>query len=180
MTGPLESEPTRPPAWEALQESIHWWLVARFGLNSPRDKDIWLFCIGAAMHLERMAVGVLWVDDERPVPLYEYRSTMTLGQAYHEIKKRGLLDEPTTTILKGVADLRNSVAHRHAIFVTAPSPIEGQSIGKYNGYHVFTYREALDELIRDVDRAAQAMWGWIAAKAPDLAQAAQSSESPPS
>jgi len=121
------------------------------------------------MHLERMAVGVLWVDDGRPVPLYEYPSTMTLGQAYHEVKKRGLLDDATRTILKAVADLRNSVAHRHAIFVTAPAPIERQAIGKYNGYQVFMDRQALDELTRDVDNAAQAMWDWIAAKAPDLA-----------
>ncbi|PYM79955.1 MAG: hypothetical protein DME13_24395 [Candidatus Rokuibacteriota bacterium] len=37
--------------------------------------------------------------------------------------------------------------------------------------HVFVYREALDELIRDVDAAAQAMWDWIATRAPDLAEA---------
>ena len=176
MPDPRDSEPHRPPGWDELQNTIHWWLVARFGLNSPRDKDIWLFCIGAAMHLERMAVGVLWVDDERPVPLYEYRSTMTLGQANHEIKKRGLLDDATRTILKGVADLRNSVAHRHAIFVTAPSPIEGQAFGKYNGHQIFMDRQALDELTRDIDNAAQAMWDWIAAKAPDLAEQARRGE----
>src|SRR5262245_58834904 len=116
MTDPSCDAAAHPPAWKALQESIHSWLVVRFGLNSARDKDIWLFCIGAAMHLERMAVGVLWVDDERPRPFYEYGAKMTLGQALQKIEERALLDEATRKILKDVADLRNSVAHRHAIF----------------------------------------------------------------
>ena len=117
MADLLDDGPRRAPTWEVLQQSIHGWLVARFGLNRPLDKDIWLFCIGAAMHLERMAVGVLWVDDGRAEPLYEYEAKMTLGQAQQEIKKRGLLDETTRTTLKDVADLRNSVAHRHATHV---------------------------------------------------------------
>ncbi len=72
MTDPLDEEPRRAPTWAALQESIHWWPVARFGVNRPLDKDIWLFCIAAAMHLERLAVAVLWVDDGHSEPLYEY------------------------------------------------------------------------------------------------------------
>jgi hypothetical protein len=180
MSDPLNSEPHRPPSWEVLCESIHRWLVARFGLNSPRDKDIWLFCIGAAMELERLAVAVLWLDDGRPTPVfYEYEAKMTLGHAHQEIEKRGLLDAPTRQILKDVADLRNSVAHRHAIFVTAPSPVEGQPVGEYKGYHVFIYREALDELIRDKDAAALAMYDWMVAKAPDLAEQAKRSGAHP-
>lgn len=101
---------------------------------------------------------------------------MTLGQAHHKITKRGLLDDATRTILKALADLRNSVAHRHAIFVTVPSPIQGQAIGTYNGYQVFIDRQALDELTRDVDKAAHVMWNWMAAKAPDLAEQARRGE----
>lgn len=141
-----------------MQQDIHLWLVARFGLNSDRDKDIWLFCIGAAMELERMAVAVLWIDDGRRQRLYEYAIKMSLGQAYREAERRDLLNAATRKILKDVADLRNSVAHGHASFVTAPSPIEGRPVGEYKGYHVFIYREALDELIRDKDTAARAMY----------------------
>jgi len=146
---------------------LHSWLVARFGLNRPIDKDIWLFCIGASMELERLAVAVLWVDDGRPKPWAEYDNRMTLGQAQKEIERRGLLDPATRTVLKDVSDLRNSVAHRYAIFVTAPSPV-GHPTGEYKCFHVFMYREALDELMRDFDTAAQAMYDWIVAKAPDL------------
>jgi hypothetical protein len=169
----IHDEVHRPPTWEDFQESIHSWLVARFGLNRPLDKDIWLFCIGTAMELERLAVAVLWVADGRPGPWPEYRPTMTLGHAQHEIEKRGLLDPATRKIRKAVADLRNSVAHRHAIFVTAPSPVDGHPTGEYKGFHVFMYREALDELMRDFDAAAQAMYDWMAGKAPELAEEAR-------
>lgn len=178
MGDPLDDESRRPPTWEKFQEMIHPWLVARFGLNRPIDKDIWLFCIGAAMELERLAVGVLWVDDGRKQAFYDYRS-MTLGQAHHEITKRGLLNETTRATIKAVADLRNSLAHRHAIFVTAPSPVDGHPTGEYKGFHVFIYREALDELMRDFDAAAQAMYDWMVAKAPDLAEEARRSGAHP-
>jgi hypothetical protein len=171
MSDPLDTPTARPPRWEALQETIHNWLVVRFGLTTPRDKDIWLYCIGTALELERLAVAVLWVDDGRPKSQYEYEKKMTLGDAHREIEKRGLLDPVTRTVLKDVADLRNSVAHRRqAIFVTTPSPIAGQSVGEYKGYQVFMYREALDELIGDHEAAAQSMYDWIVEKAPDMAE----------
>lgn len=172
MGDPLDDESHRPPTWEKFQELIHSWLVARFGINRPLDKDIWLFCIGTAMELERLAAGVLWVDDGRKEAFYEYPNR-TLGRAHDEITKRGLLDDTTRATVKAVADLRNSVAHRHAIFVTAPSPVGGHLTGEYKGFHVFMYREALDELMRDFDAAAKAMYLWMAAKAPDLAEEAK-------
>jgi hypothetical protein len=100
---------------------------------------------------------------------------MTLGQAHHEIEKRGLLDAATRKVLKNVADLRNSVAHRHAIFVTAPPPVEGHPAGEYTGFHVFMDREAPDGLMQDFDTAARAMYDWMVAKAPDLAEEARRS-----
>jgi len=179
MSDPLDSEPGSPPRWEALHESVHAWLVTQFGLNSPRDKDIWLHCIGAAMDLERLAVGVLWIADGRPGPFPEYEPRMTLGQAHHEIARRGLFDVTTRSILKAVADLRNSVAHRHAVFVTIPSPIKGQPIGEYKGRQVFLDSAALAELIRDKDAASRVMYAWMAAKAPDLAEEAKRSGAHP-
>ncbi len=179
MTNPLESEPHDLPTWETLQESIHCWLVAEFGLNSPRDKDIWLFCIGAAMDLERLAVGVLWIADGRRGTFPEYEPKMTLGQANQEIARRGLFDVTTRSILKAVADLRNSVAHRHAVFVTIQSPIEGHPIGEYKGRQVFLDSVALAELIRDKDAAARTMYDWMAAKAPELAEEARRSGAHP-
>jgi len=179
MGDPLDDESRRAPTWAVLEKAIHSWLVARFGLNRPVDKDIWLFCIGTAMELERLAVAVLWIADGRPGPFPEYEDKMTLGQAHHEIENRGLLDTATRKVLKNVADLRNSVAHRHAIFVPAPSPLEGHPTGEYSGSHVFMDREALDGLMQDFDTAARAMYDWMVAKAPDLAEEARRSGAHP-
>jgi hypothetical protein len=159
--------------WDALQVTIESWLVVNFGLNEPRDKDIWLFCIGAAMVLERLALGVLWIDDGRPGPFPEYKPTMALGQAARRIEARRLLDTKTRTVLKDVADLRNSVAHRHAVVVTARPPAGARPVGEYKGRHVFLDPEALDELVRDYDAAAKAMRDWMTEKAPDLAEEAR-------
>jgi hypothetical protein len=51
MTDPLDEVPYRAPSWGQLQQTIHNWLVVRFGLNDERDKGIWLFCVGVAMDL---------------------------------------------------------------------------------------------------------------------------------
>ena len=104
---------------------------------------------------------------------------MTLGRAYLAIEKRGLLDASTRKVLKDVADLRNSVAHRHAVFVTIQSPIKGHPIGEYKGRQVFLDSVALAELIRDMDAATQIMYAWMAAKAPDLAEEARRSGAHP-
>ena len=173
----MSDEPSHPPSWETLQSIIHHWLIARFGINSARDKDVWLFCIASAMELERLAVAVLWIDDGRPKAFDEYEQKMTLGLAHREIEKRGLLDAVTRQILREVSELRDSVAHRQAIFVTAHPPIEGQAVGEYKGHHVFVYREALDQLIWDHGVAAAAMYRWMVAKAPDLAEQARRPES---
>jgi hypothetical protein len=170
---------TKPPDPPVLQAIVHTWLVTQFGLNSSFDKDIWLLCIGAAMDLERLAIGVLWIADGRPGPWPDYAPKMTLGQAYQEIEKRGLLDTSTLKILKDVADLRNSVAHRHAVVVTIQSPIEGRPIGEYKGRQVFLDRGALAELIGDKDAASRVMYEWMAAKAPDLADEARRSGAHP-
>jgi len=173
MTEPLDDQPSHPPSWGKLQETIHSWLVLRFGLNTPRDKDIWLLCIGAAMELERLAVAVLWISEGRPKPFYEYEEKMTLGQAHRELERRSLLDTTTRKIIQDVAALRNSVAHRHAVFVTAQSPIAGLSIGEYKGRQVFVHREALHELILDSDAAMRVMFDWMNTNAPDLAEQAR-------
>src|SRR5574342_274250 len=179
MTEPPEREQDDPPTWEKLQESIHWWLVTVFGLNSPRDKDIWLLCIGAAMDLERLAVGALWIADGRPGTFPDYEPRMTLGQAHQELAKRGLFDVTTRAILKAVADLRNSVAHRHAVFVTIPSLIEGHQVGEYKGRQIFQDPSALAELIQDKNVASKVLYDWMAAEAPDLAEDARRSGAHP-
>jgi len=97
----------------------------------------------------------------------------------YPVSGRRSFDESTRSILKAVADLRNSVAHRHVVFVTIPTPTPGQPVGEYKGRQVFLDNEALGELIRDKDAAARAMYDWMAANAPDLAGEARRSGAHP-
>ncbi len=65
------------------------WLQQRFGLTKSREKDIWLLCIGLAIELEGLAVGVLWVDDGEPGPYEEYETRMTLTRAHRTAGEQG-------------------------------------------------------------------------------------------
>ena len=104
---------------------------------------------------------------------------MPVAKMTYPVSGRRSFDESTRSILKAVADLRNSVAHRHVVFVTIPTPTPGQPVGEYKGRQVFLDNEALDELIRDKDAAARAMYDWMAANAPDLAGEARRSGAHP-
>jgi len=140
------------------------WLQQRFGLTKSREKDIWLLCIGLAIELEGLAVGVLWVDDGEPGPYEDYEIRMTLGGARDRLERRGLLDPATRNILKAVADLRNSVAHQPVGFPYPRTSHSGRAVGQYRGGDVFVDDDELAKLWREANLAAQAMWAWIAAK----------------
>jgi hypothetical protein len=171
------------PGGQDLPNTLRMKLASRllldFGLFDPGDKDVWLYCIAAAMRLERFAAGVLWIADGRSTLFTDYMPHLTLGQAHHQLETRGLLDTTTRETLKAVADLRNSVAHRHAIMVTIPSPVSGRPTGLYKGRHVFQYQEALQELVSDADSAANVMVAWMHEQAPDLRRSARARDRSP-
>jgi hypothetical protein len=147
--------------WKTPDDGIDHWLRWRFGLSGSREKDIWLLCIAVAIELEGLAVGVLWVEDGKPGNFHDYAARMTLGAAKDQLERRGLLDAATNNILKAVADLRNSVVHRHVGF-PAPAPHSGPPVGRYRGQDVFKEEAARAQLRHDVFLAAQTMWSWIA------------------
>jgi hypothetical protein len=120
-------------------------MIVWFALNTEHDLWGWLFVIGAAAHLEYLAVAVLWVADQKPAPFNEYRPKRTLGQAARLIRERGLLDPDTVERLEGIADLRNSVAHRGATY-GVPFRESDPSRGEYKRRHVFTDPEGLAQL----------------------------------
>lgn len=66
---------------EELIGLMQQWMVIRFSLNTNRDLWTWVFVIGAAAHLEYLALAVLWVDDQKPTSFEQYQPTRTLGQA---------------------------------------------------------------------------------------------------
>jgi hypothetical protein len=148
------------PAWDNLLDRVRQWMIVRFALNTEHDLWGWLFVIGAAAHMEYLAVAVLWVADQKPTPFNEYQPKKTLGQAARLIRDRGLLDPDTVETLEGIAELRNSVAHRGATY-SIPFREGDPSRGEYKGRHVFTDLEGLAQLIDDMDAATKVMGEWL-------------------
>src|SRR5712664_1003091 len=104
-------------AWEDVLPKIGVYMEVLFALSSSRDKEVWQYIVGVAAHLEYLAVAVLWIDAGKPVPFPEYPEWLTLGKAARRLgEKRSLLDTTTVKTLQTVADLRNSVAHRGAVY----------------------------------------------------------------
>jgi hypothetical protein len=157
---PLDSGSSPDTAWDRLVDCVRQWMIVRFALNSGHDLWAWIFVIGATAHLEYLAVAVLWVADQKSGAFTDYQPKKTLGQAAREIRDRGLLDPATVKRLQGIADLRNSVAHRGATYGVAFRDGDS-SRGEYKGRHVFTDPKGLAQLMDDVDAATKAIGEWL-------------------
>lgn len=146
--------------WDSPLDRVRQWMIVRFALNTNHDLWTWIFVIGAAAHLEYLAVAVLWVADRKPIPFNEFGPKKTLGQAADLIRERGLLDPDTVERLEKIAELRNSVAHRGATY-GVPFREGDPSRGEYKGRHVFTDSEGLTQLMDDMDAATKVMGEWL-------------------
>lgn len=148
--------------WENLLDRIRQWIIVRFALNTNHDLWGWLFVIGAAAHLEHLAVAILWVADRKPIPFEQYQPKKAhgLGQVARLIRKKNLLDFDSVDTLERIAKLRNSVAHRGATY-GVPFREGDASRGEYKGRHLFTDPEGLSQLMNDVDKATKAMAEWL-------------------
>lgn len=85
--------------------------------------------------------------------------------AASRIGASGLLDTTTVKTLQTVARLRNSVAHRGAVYgvtVAGDDPEHGR--GVYKCGHVFSDPPALQSLVNDADAAISAMGAWLRAR----------------
>jgi hypothetical protein len=116
-----------------------------------------MFIIGAAAHLEYLAVVILWEHNGKPEPFEDYLQKLTLAQLAIQIEQNQLLKPTIVQILRDVAILRNSVAHKGA---TWGIPFPKGQMGQYNGGHVFTDPAALERMVDDVDEATNQMAAW--------------------
>jgi hypothetical protein len=140
-------------AWRDLLQRMSLWVGIRFALGTSAEKEIWQFIIGAAAHLEDLAVMVLWLDEGPPgIDVLTWTTASgrawTLGRATRELESRNLVGPDSTRRLKGIADLRNKVVHRGA---TDGVPW----IAEYAGRPVFRDIEALRQLEEDVNRTTE-------------------------
>ena len=133
------------------------WMILRFALNTDRDWKVWMYVIGAAAHLEYLAVVILWESDGRRDAFESYLPRVTLAQAAAQIDQQKLIDPRIVQTLRDVANLRNSVAHKGA---TWGIPFPAGDLGQYKGRHIFTDPDELSQLVFDVDEATEAMAEW--------------------
>jgi hypothetical protein len=149
-------------AWEDLLGQIGVYMEVLFVLNSRRDKEVWQYIVGVAAHLEYVAVAVLWIEAGKPGSFPEYEEKLTLGQAAQRLGQKGLLDTTTVETLKKIAGLRNSVAHRGAVYGVTIAGDEHVR-GIYKSGHVFSDPGALRKLVNDANAAINAMGDWLRA-----------------
>ena len=133
------------------------WMIFRFALNTDRDWTVWMYVIGAAAHLEYLAVVILWESEGRRAAFESYLPRVTLAQAATQIEHKKLIDPRIVQTLRDVANLRNSVAHKGA---TWGIPFPAGDLGQYKGRHIFTAPEGLNQLVCDVDEATEKMVEW--------------------
>jgi hypothetical protein len=146
--------------WDSLLGDVCEWIILRFALSTDRDLWTWIFVIGAAAHLEYLAVAVLWVADQKSSSFTEYQTKMTLGQAAHRIRQKSLLDSTTVETLEGIAKLRNSVTHRGATYGVSLRH-NNRSSRDYKGQQVFTNPEGLKQMMNDMDAATGTISAWL-------------------
>lgn len=154
----MADEDQESAAWSDLRERIGVYMETVFILSIARDKEIWQFIVGRAVHLEYLAVGVLWTAAGEPGSWEEFEDHLTLGNAVGRIEAQKLLDTTTIDNLRAADRLRNSVAHREAVSGVTVRGSSGR--GVYKGRHVFADREGLTEFASDTDAAISAMYAW--------------------
>jgi hypothetical protein len=143
-------------AWTEVLQRMSNWLGLRLGLGTSAEKEVWQFIIGAAAHLEDLAVTVLWLEEGAPGNALAWRRALgrnrqadwSLGSAAWELERRSMALPETIRRLKAIADLRNAVTHRGA---TDGVPW----VAEYEGRPVFRDLDALRKLEEDVNRTTE-------------------------
>jgi hypothetical protein len=147
--------------WDDMLGEIGIYMETVFSLNSRRDKEVWQYIVGVVAHLEYLAVAVLWVAAQRPSRFEDYEDHMTLRGAIKKIEEQGLLTSDTIDTVRAVNKLCNSVVHREAVYGVTVSGTAQRQRGIYNGSHVFTDLQALQQLVTDANPAITAMSKWL-------------------
>jgi hypothetical protein len=137
--------------WEAVLADLERWFTEQWVVD-PQQRVLWLGIIAMALRLEFHASFLLWMHEhprEDPNKGFDFGNPrLTLGQAAQRIEEAGLLDARRVDILRVVWELRNSVAHKSAMFAVVLPRDDSTGVYRRSG-HVFSdpkhYRLFLDE-----------------------------------
>ena len=93
-----------------------------------------------ALRLEFRAAFLLWMHEHPtadPNDGFDLEPRLTLGQAAQRIEGMGLVDARTVDVLRAIWDLRNSVAHKGAMFAVVDPRDDSTGVYRRSG-HVFS------------------------------------------
>ena len=122
------------------------------GAVDAQQRVLWLGIIAMALRLEFHTSFLLWMHEhprEDPNEGFDFSNPrLTLGQTAQRIEEAGLLDARIVDILRSVWELRNSVAHKSAMFAVVLARDDSTGVYRRSG-HVFSdpqhYKKFLDE-----------------------------------
>jgi len=128
------------PTWDQVFADLRRWFTERWALNSEQ-RELWLGIIAMALRLEFLASFLLWMHEhpiEDPNESFDAATPqLSLGQAAQRIEDAGLLDARVLDILRAVWQLRNSVAHKSAMFAVVLPRDDCTGVYRRSG-HVFS------------------------------------------
>ena len=137
----LKGEPMgEEPA--SIFDSIYQYTICLLGLSTHKQTGTWQYILVAYCHLEALALDLLRLHEGKDDETYWASRAIqqkTLYRAAGELSDKHLAPQEIVEILKGVANLRNSVAHKSLVGgMTAKQRVGEQEIPvNYNGLPVF-------------------------------------------
>ena len=146
--------------WDGVLSELDLWFRDKWVLN-PVQRTLWLGIIAMALRLEFLASFLLWMYEhptEDPNEGFDFATPrLSLGQAAQRIEERQLLDSRRVDILKAVCELRNSVAHKSAMFAVAVPRDDSTGVYRRSG-HVFSVPAHYENFLREGFEAYEAMY----------------------
>jgi hypothetical protein len=152
--------------WEQVLAKLDGWFTETWVLD-PQQRALWLGIIAMALRLEFLAYFLLWLHEhptEDPNEEFDFGTPrLTLGQAAQRIEDAGLLDARTVDILRAVWELRNSVAHKSAMFAVALPREDSTGVYRRSG-HVFSDPRHYARFLGDGFEAYEAIYAAVPAR----------------
>lgn len=145
--------------WSVVLAELDGWFTDQWGLDGPQ-RMLWLGIIAMAMRLEFRAAFLLWRQDNPtadPNESFDFAvPRLPLGEAITRIERSNLLNARSLDILRAIWELRNSVAHKSAMFAVAAPRRDSTGVYRRSG-HVFSSPAHYATFLREGHEAYDAL-----------------------
>src|SRR5262249_32321599 len=123
--------------WADVLGRLDDWFNEKWVLN-PQERTLWLGVIAMSLRLEFGASFLLWMHEhptEDPNEAFDSsKPRLSLGEAAQRIEQKQLLDARSIDVVRAVWELRNSVAHKSAMFAVAVPRDDNTGVYRRSGH----------------------------------------------